>query len=215
MASPATRRPRAQWALWALSCAVLTGLCILFLDRPIATWSHDALHRPAAAVAITKLANIRVIDIAALAIAVVALILHVILHRTGRRLSTAWRTATAACLAVLLATLLVVLLKYAFGRLWPDTWVNNNPSWIGTHAYGFAPFHGGRGWASFPSGHTARTTAPFAVLWQRVPTLRVVWVLPTLIIAAALIACNFHFVGDCVAGVYVGVASAVLVTLVV
>ena len=215
MPLPLTLHRRAQWAVWALSCLVLTGLCILFLDRPIATWSHEALHRPAAAVTLTKLANVRVIDVAALAVPAVALILWLYLRRTGRPLPTAWRTAVAACLAVLLATCLVVLLKYGFGRLWPDTWVNNNPSWIGNRAYGFSPFHGGRGWASFPSGHTARSTAPFAVLWQRVPAWRVLWVLPALIIAAALIACNFHFLGDCVAGVFVGLASAALVMMVI
>jgi membrane-associated phospholipid phosphatase len=210
MALTAARFPRARLATWVLSCVVLTGLCILLLDRPVATWSQDALHRPASAVAITKLANVRVIDIAALAVPVIALILRL----TTGRLSAPWRIATAACLAVLLATLLVILLKYGFGRLWPDTWVDNNPSWIGTHAYGFAPFHGGRGWASFPSGHTARTSAPFAVLWQRLPKYRALWVLPTLVIAAALIACNFHFLGDCVAGVYLGIASAAVVMLV-
>jgi membrane-associated phospholipid phosphatase len=211
MTLPAARFSSQHAAVWALSCLVLTGLCILFLDRPIATWSHDALHRPAAAVAITKLANVQIVDVAALAVPVIALILRL----ANGRLSPPWRTATSACLAILLATVLVILLKYAFGRLWPDTWVNNNPSWIGSHAYGFAPFHGGRGWASFPSGHTARTSAPFAVLWQRLPRFRVLWVLPTLIIAAALIACNFHFLGDCVAGVYVGIASAAAVMLVV
>ena len=33
------------------------------------------------------------------------------------------------------------------------------------------PFHGGQGWASFPSGHTTLATAPMAVLMIR---LRVV-----------------------------------------
>ena len=215
MAIPLSLRPRKQWAAWALSCVVLTGLCILFLDRPIATWSHDTLHRPAAAVAMTKLANVRVIDLAALALPAAALVRFLYLRRTGRSLSAAWRTAVAACLAVLLATLLVILLKYGFGRLWPDTWVDNNPSWIGNRAYGFSPLHGGRGWASFPSGHTARSTAPFAVLWQRIPAFRALWALPTLIIAAALIACNFHFLGDCVAGFYVGLLSAALVMMVI
>ena len=29
-------------------------------------------------------------------------------------------------------------MKYAFGRLWPETWVDNNPSWIHDGAYGFS-----------------------------------------------------------------------------
>ena len=57
------------------------------------------------------------------------------------------------------------LLKFVFGRLWPDTWVANNPSFIHDGAYGFYFFHGGRGYASFPSGHTAVTCAVISVLW--------------------------------------------------
>ena len=34
-------------------------------------------------------------------------------------------------------------LKYDFGRTWPETWVNNNPSLIGNGAYGFNFSHGG------------------------------------------------------------------------
>src|SRR5262249_28570792 len=41
-------------------------------------------------------------------------------------------------------------LKYAFGRSWPNTWIENNPSFIQNGAFGFNPFHGGPGFASFP-----------------------------------------------------------------
>jgi hypothetical protein len=46
-------------------------------------------------------------------------------------------------------------LKYAFGRTWPVTWIENNPSLIQNGAFGFNPFHGGLGFAAFPSGHAA------------------------------------------------------------
>ena len=130
-------------ALWALSCLVLTGLCVALLDRPIATWSHAVLHRPAYAVAITRLAAFWLcaeVAGAALAGALIARLLY-------GRLTAVWRTAMAAAIATLLAALAVMLLKHAFGRLWPETWIHNNPSWIGTREYGFAPFHGGEGWA--------------------------------------------------------------------
>src|SRR5580658_10495109 len=63
------------------------------------------------------------------------------------------RIVIACCIAVLVAINLKDQLKYAFGRTWPETWVNDNPSWIGNGTYGFWPFHKGAGWASFPSGH--------------------------------------------------------------
>jgi membrane-associated phospholipid phosphatase len=197
-------------ALWTLSAVVLVGASILFADRPIATWSHDVLHRPALAVEITKAAKWWILCGIAAAILLGAFVVRV----TGGRLGPALRTAIAVAAATLLATIAVLFLKYAFGRLWPETWVHNNPSWIGGHHYAFQFFHGGEGNDSFPSGHTARMTAPFAVLWQRLPRLRVLWVLPTLIITAGLVASDFHFLGDCLAGAYVGIASAAAVLLV-
>jgi membrane-associated phospholipid phosphatase len=198
--------------LWALSSVVLVGVSVLFLDRAVATWSHDDLHHPAIAVLVTKAARLELICGAALAVAVAGLIARL----TGRPLGRAWRAAMAASLATLLAALAVIFLKYGFGRLWPETWLHNppNPSWIGQHQYAFQPFHGGEGNGSFPSGHTARVTAPCAVLWQRLPKLRPLWVLPPVLIAAGLIGADFHFLGDCIAGAYVGIASAALMLLI-
>ena len=195
----------------ALSCVLLVGLSIAFADRPIATWSHDVLRRPAAAVFITTLAKFNVFAGAAIVILLASLVWRL----AGRPLTPAWRTAMQASLSVLIAVIAIILLKYACGRLWPETWIpgQQNPSWIGMHRFAFLPFHGGEGYGSFPSGHTARVTAPCAVLWQRVPRWRLLWALLALIMAAALIAADFHFVADCIAGAYVGVAAAALAVM--
>ena len=105
------------------------------------------------------------------------------------------------------------MLKLAFGRPWPETWVNNNPSWIGTHTYGFRPFHGGAGWASFPSGHTTAITAPCAAIWPQAGRWRPALVALPCLVAAGLIGADFHFVGDCIAGALLGIASAGCVRL--
>ena len=142
-------------------------------------------------------------------VAIAALIVVAGLYFWRGPLGFGARTTAAAALATLLATMAVIVLKIAFGRLWPETWVTPpNPSWINTHQYGFVPFHGGRGYESFPSGHTTRITAPFAVLWQRLPRYRVLWVVPTLLVMAGLLASDYHFLGDCLAGIYLGIASA-------
>ena len=178
----------------------------MFVDRPIATWSHDALHRPALAVSITKLAKFTVF----IGVATVILVVSLIWRLAGRPITPAWRLAMQASLATVLAGVAVILLKYGFGRLWPETWVPGapNPSWIGMHRFAFLPFHGGEGYESFPSGHTARVTAPCAVLWRGLPRWRVLWAVPVLIMTAALIAADFHFAADCLAGAYVGAAAA-------
>lgn len=192
-------------AYWLVAALVLTGGCILFLDRPLSTWSHADLHRPEIAVLITRAAKWTIICGIALAVQVAALIARL----AGVPMTRAWRIAVAASLAALIAAVLVPFAKFAAGRMWPETWDHGNLSWIGNHRFGFVPF-GGHHNESFPSGHTARVTAPFAVLWQRLPRLRLLWVLPSIIVAAALVATDFHFLGDCVGGAFLGIGCAAL-----
>jgi membrane-associated phospholipid phosphatase len=201
-----TARTLTRIGLAALSCAVLVGLSIAFVDRPLSTYSHEALGYPAWSKVVTGIVGARNVLVASI---VALLVIGGLYWRRGYA-TRGMRTALIAVAATLLATALVIALKIAFGRLWPETWVLNNPSWIRNHQYGFMPFHGGAGYESFPSGHTARVTAPFAVLWQRLPRLRVLWVLPPLVIIAGLIFANFHFMGDCIGGVYVGVTAAAI-----
>lgn len=49
-------------------------------------------------------------------------------------------------------------------------------------------------------------TAPVAVLWAPLPRWRLVLVLPVLLVAVGLFGADYHFVGDMVAGVYLGAA---------
>jgi membrane-associated phospholipid phosphatase len=190
--------------LWLLSGVVLVGFSILFVDRPVSTWSHALLRRPRLAVEITVLGGAAHTGIAAISVLAGAVVARLF----GGKVAVGWRIAVQAALALLLAALAVTVLKYGFGRLWPETWIEHNPSWINGGQYGFRPFHGGEGYESFPSGHTARIAAPCAVLWQRLPRWRPVWVLLPVVMSAALVAADFHFVGDCIAGAYLAVACA-------
>jgi membrane-associated phospholipid phosphatase len=116
----------------------------------------------------------------------------------------------ALCIAVLVATVLKEELKFLFGRTWPETWVANNPSWIKDGVYRFEPLHGGRGWASLPSGHMALIAAPCTVLWILAPSAwRWLWAALMLAVAIGLIGADFHFVGDMIAGTFVGWACGI------
>jgi len=192
-------------AAWTLATFALVALAMAFADRPIASYAHDALHRPGWAVILTKIA------IPAAPLIVMALVGLLAVGATwmiDRRLTQGWRTVLAAACATLFAIFAVFALKQVFGRMWPETWVDNNPSWIRDHKFGFLPFHGGPGYESFPSGHTTRITAPFAVLWQRLPRFRLLWVLPPLLVMAGLLAADFHWLSDCLAGIWLGAACA-------
>lgn len=108
-----------------------------------------------------------------------------------------------AC-AILVAGVLTFELKEAFGRTWPETWINNNPSYFGNGTYGFFPFHGGQGWASFPSGHTTAVSALAGALWFLWPELRWLGVALVLAVAVGLLGADYHWLSDILAGGIVG-----------
>jgi len=98
----------------------------------------------------------------------------------------------------------VDFLKFCFGRYWPDTWVNNNPSLLQNDAYGFHPFHLGQVFQSFPSGHTAASVAILTVFWLKYPKWRIVLSVLYFIVPISLLCMNYHFFTDIIAGAVVG-----------
>ena len=181
--------------------AALIGLSIMVVDRPVATLVHGAAGGHWVFVAMTHLVD-PVLPGSAIGV-IVAAIAVVGGWRPGR----SGRTVIACCMAALMAYAIKDQLKYAFGRLWPETWVNDNPSWIRDGAYGFYPFHGGVGWSSFPSGHMAGISAPMAIVWMRLRRWRWLAAMLVVVVAIGLIGADYHFVGDVLAGTGVGVAS--------
>jgi membrane-associated phospholipid phosphatase len=82
-----------------------------------------------------------------------------------------------------------------------------HPSWIRDGVFGFFPFHGGPEWGSFPLGHTTIVATTATILWLVWPELRVVWGAIVAMVAAGLIAGNYHFLSDIIGGLYLGVPS--------
>ncbi len=108
------------------------------------------------------------------------------------------------CCAILIAIAVKEVLKGAFGRTWPETWVCNNPSYFGNGVYGFFPFHGGQGYASFPSGHTTAMTAFAGSLWCLWPKLRWLGIVLTLAVVIGLLGADYHWLSDIIAGAILG-----------
>jgi membrane-associated phospholipid phosphatase len=109
-----------------------------------------------------------------------------------------------ACLSVIVADQFRTSLGDVFGRYWPETWFNNNPSLIGTGTYGFHPFQHGDDLGSFPSGHAARILSFAAVWWIATPHSRAVCVVVSAAMLVSLVATNYHFVSDVIAGSVLG-----------
>ena len=187
---------------WTLA-TVATALAVLgawfFVDRQISTLAHAAWHRPALGVDLTYGAN------PWLPVAGLVLIGGGVAFLAGWRPGPRGRTVLGAAIAVLLTRVAVDELKFVFGRPWPETWIDRNPSWIGTRTFGLFPFHGGRGFQSFPSGHAADIAAPAAVFARLLPRAWPLAAAAIVAVGAGLVVSDYHFVSDVLAGAYVGV----------
>src|SRR3989339_395493 len=100
-------------------------------------------------------------------------------------------------------------LKIFFGRYWPVTWIENNPSFIGSQEYGFHWFHRGLAYESFPSGHATITFYVMSVLWILIPKMRPLAVIFCFMQGVSLIAMNYHFLGDVLSGAFLGSICAI------
>jgi membrane-associated phospholipid phosphatase len=187
-------------------CAMLVTVGYLFVDRPIAIAVHE---HDVARFAVLKWLTYP----PPILQAYVPLVLAYLMVRRARGPFGRWeRALLAAGVGMVLADQFRESLAYVFGRYWPETWIDNNPSLIGEGAYGFHPFHGGTAYGSFPSGHTARTLAIAAVIWIIYPRWRWAAVLASLAVVAGLLGMNYHFVSDVIAGGFVGAIVGVYST---
>ena len=195
------------WLAGALTCALLVALAYEFVDRPVALFVHAHGHGTSGFNWLTYIPE-PFVPIACFGL------LYVFLERAGGRPMSWFGDAVLRCsLSVLAATAIKDQLKYVFGRTWPETWIGDNPSFIADGVYGFNPFHGGAGWASFPSGHTAAIFSVASALWLLWPRLRLLWALGCALVMIGLIGADFHFVSDIIAGAYLGTACGVTAAL--
>jgi membrane-associated phospholipid phosphatase len=190
-----------KWGISFVATVAAVVVSFLWLDRPIALFVHEQLTQFDLFELLTRIPEVTtpVIIAAFVALGFRAITLHPL---------TRFQTVLvldAATLAV--AQAVKDQLKYAFGRTWPETWVRNNPSFIHDGVYGFFPFHGGPGWASFPSGHTTAICAVMSVLWICYPRFRVIYALSIAAVAIGLVGANFHFLSDVIAGGFLGVSA--------
>jgi membrane-associated phospholipid phosphatase len=105
--------------------------------------------------------------------------------------------------AVPLAFFLKWPLKFAFGRANPRTWLESRMS------DKFHWFQTGEHYESFPSGHMLVFAALFTALWLFYPRYRSIFAGLALLLAAALVATDYHFMSDVIAGAYLGLLVTV------
>lgn len=103
--------------------------------------------------------------------------------------------------ALPLAFFLKWAFKFVFGR-------TNTRFWLANQMSGdFHWFHGGGVYSGFPSGHMTVFSAFFAAIWLFYPRYRSISLGLALILALALIATDYHFLSDVIAGAYLGLLA--------
>jgi membrane-associated phospholipid phosphatase len=190
-----------NWCLGFLGTAIAVAASYLWLDQPIALFAHDELQR------FQLFEKLTLIPGALVPLAIVAFMALGLRGLSGRPLSRFQSVTLLSGLSLAVAGVIKDQLKFAFGRPWPETWTRNNLSFIRDGAYGFHPFHGGPGYASFPSGHMTMTCTVMAVLWICYPGFRPVYAIAMAAVAVGLVGANFHFLSDVIAGGFLGLSA--------
>ena len=191
-------------------CLVSVLICIAYVDRPVAGYAHAYLRVNEAAIYMPLTHIVDPIPVYAGLIAGVYAIAALFGVRPGPRGTVALRIA----LAILVAIALKEQLKFLAGRTWPETWTNNNPSYIKDGVYGFFPMTGwfagnaGRGYHSFPSGHMTAISVAMVSVALDWPRWKWIAPIPVALVAIGMIGANYHWVSDLIAGAFLGTAVA-------
>jgi membrane-associated phospholipid phosphatase len=179
-------------------CALGVVVCYYFIDRPVAFFVHE--HQ------LAKFEELRwLTEPPPLVQSWSPLIIVLLLIRRAGGPWRRWQHVLfVACISLIVADQFRESIGDLCGRYWPETWHNENPSLIGTGAYGFHPFQIGNDVGSFPSGHSARIIGFTSVFWIAMPRARWLCFLVALPMLIALVGMNYHFVGDVIAGSVLG-----------
>jgi membrane-associated phospholipid phosphatase len=179
----------------AILAAVVLGAC--FLDRPVALFfyrfalAHESLRRYTEN--IPDLLGPAVLGLTAFAWTAY---LWLALRGVRNRHAEFFRLS-GTCIPVAFGVKAV--LKALVGRSGVRPWLTGNAP------YTFHWLHGGSGFEAFPSGHMTVFSALATALWLYYPRSRTLSVAGLALLALALIATDYHFVSDVLAGTYLGV----------
>ena len=190
------------WLASLAGVSVAVVISVLWLDRPIALLAYGWFGRYRS---VQHLAETPGFFGPLIVLAFAVLLARWML---ARRFGTIDLVTNLCVLTLAVADPLKNWLKFAFGRTWP---AYSQPSFIFEGAYGFHPFHGGPDFGSFPSGHTVAVCAIAVILWTYLPMLRALCVLSVATIMVALLAGDFHFLSDVIAGAFLGMSLSALV----
>lgn len=174
------------------------AVCIAVLDRPLALWGQTAfVGTPLLAIADAILRPLAPLLGVGFGLAAAGAALRL----SGREISPLMVRVVNAAIAIMITLGLAIFLKIAFGRSQVGLFLEQ-------HVFAFDPFRLGKGYTAFPSA-TMSGAAACLMSWR--PTKLVEglagWFV-LIVVAAALIVTNGHWLSDIVGGGVLGVAVA-------
>ena len=179
-----------------VAAILLTLLSIRYFDQPLALYILDHLgKRFLFSEAVSNMPDL--LFFTAASVSALCWLGYFLLRRRG--VGREWmKFFSVLGTSLPLAFALKEILKWLFGRENTRIWVAH-PRPITFHW-----FHGNQSFHGFPSGHMLVFTTIFLALWAFFPRSRALFLSGWIALATALIVTEYHFLGDVVAGSYLG-----------
>ena len=181
-----------------LVTAALVAFSFRFLDAGIALWFRDLLRSDPQLWGYTS----RIPDLLLPTVLVLSAVLWTMYLRRVRRGNRDEKTRfyLLSGTALPAAFIAKAALKLLFGRMNTRVWLAKGGG------LSFRWFHGGGEYGSFPSGHMAVFAALAASCWLFFPKYRVASLAAITALGFALVATDYHYLSDVIAGGYLGLA---------
>jgi len=196
----------ARWIVALLICGACVAISYFFVDRPFAYFAHDELRGFRAVFDLVgRLPNVLG------PLIVGCTLIFGIRAVMGHRLTEIQTAIVLSALSLALSVILGSWLKFAFGRTWPETWVQANPSLTRDGVRNFNPFHGGVGFAAFPSGHMVAISAITSPFWLLYRQSRWICAICIAAVFVGQMGANYHFVSDLIAGGFIGFSVGLMI----
>lgn len=184
---------------------VLTAASILFFDREVASTMHGLLYSPED---IKKNAHLGTYLTACAYLCMIPVfVVYYFLRLMDFDKIKFWKFIRQLSLCVVFGFFIKDCLKFFFGR---DTVIMFSSGklrfLVNPESYGFHFFKLGAD--SFPSGHMTMICLGMVSIILFYPKLRILSIIMIFIMAGALLLNNLHFLGDIIAGAYLGTTIA-------
>jgi membrane-associated phospholipid phosphatase len=181
--------------LSALAALILIVLCVWLLDLPLAAGIAEHLVAYAPYVKTSDIPDLLLITVVILT-SLSWMMYFYLAHRNIHDQRTLFCRVMGTVLPISFGV--KIILKWIFGRTETRLWLSD-PS-----VYGFHWFNGTGGFQGFPSGHMLVFTPLFLALWYFYPRYRLFYGVIWFCLGTALIMTEYHFLGDVLAGAYIG-----------